>query len=57
MSDEGGVGVFLLEKPVAELLFGIEARKYHLVAAFVLDHAEIWDVLSVVQGAFKIEEH
>ena len=57
MGDEGHAGVLFLEDPLTELVFGIGPRKHELVAAFILDHAEVRDVLALVLGALEIEEH
>ena len=45
MGDEGRAGVLFLEDPLTGLVFGTVPRKHKLVAAFVLDHAMVRDVL------------
>ena len=57
MGDEGRAGVLFLEDALTELVFGIVPRKHELVAAFVLDHAEVRDVLTFILGALEIEKH
>ena len=57
MSDEGRVGIFSGEEPLAEFVFGVGAQEHFLVSAFVLDYTEIGDMLSIILGAFKFKKH
>ena len=51
------VGIFSGEEPLAEFVFGVGAQEYFLVSAFILDHAEIGDMLSIILGALKVKKH
>ena len=57
MGDKGRVGVFLGEDPLADFVFGVGTQEHFLVTDFVLDYAEIRDVLAVVLRTLEIEEH
>ena len=57
MCDERRIGVFLLKYQCAELVFSVWARKDILVTAFVLDHAEIGEVFTIVLRTLKVEKH
>ena len=57
MRDEGRVGIFLGEEPLAEFIFGVGAQEHFLVAAFILDYTEIGDMPSIVLGTLEIKKH
>ena len=57
MGDEGSVGVFSGEEPLAEFVFGVGTQEHFLVATFILDYTEVGDMLAVILGALEVEEH
>lgn len=57
MCDESDVCITTLKDPLVELILKIWTGKQFFITAFVMEHAHIVDMLTVILRTLKVEEH